>query len=143
MGKIIKEKSNMSTLQENESQVRSLIERWAEAVRKRDMQGILAHHSQDIVMYDVPEPFQSIGIEAYRKTWDLFFKCTKSGVFDINELRLFVDEKVAFAIAKMQCGNKNKGGEFEPLDFRLTVGLTKISGQWTIIHEHHSVPAQD
>jgi ketosteroid isomerase-like protein len=29
------------------------------------------------------------------------------------------------------------------LDFRLTVGLRKIDGQWTITHEHHSVPAED
>jgi ketosteroid isomerase-like protein len=28
------------------------------------------------------------------------------------------------------------------LDFRLTVGLRKIDCQWTIVHEHHSVPSE-
>ena len=27
-----------------------------------------------------------------------------------------------------------------PLDFRLTTGLCKVNGAWTIVHEHHSVP---
>jgi ketosteroid isomerase-like protein len=31
----------------------------------------------------------------------------------------------------------------EPLYFRLTIGLRKIDGRWTITHEHHSVPALD
>ena len=29
------------------------------------------------------------------------------------------------------------------LDFRLTVGLRKIDGQWIVTHEHHSIPAED
>ncbi len=24
-------------------------------------------------MFDVPPPFKSVGLDAYRKTWDLFF----------------------------------------------------------------------
>jgi ketosteroid isomerase-like protein len=27
------------------------------------------------------------------------------------------------------------------LQFRLTMGLRKIDGQWRIMHEHHSLPA--
>ncbi|TAK61516.1 nuclear transport factor 2 family protein [Methylobacter sp.] len=28
-----------------------------------------------------------------------------------------------------------------PLAFRLTIGLRKIDGQWSVVHEHHSIPA--
>jgi ketosteroid isomerase-like protein len=55
-----------------ESQIKAVIEAWALAVREHDLTGILAHHEQDIVMFDVPQPLQSRGIEEYRKTWDLF-----------------------------------------------------------------------
>lgn len=92
-------------------------------------------------MYDVPEPFQSIGLEAYRKTWDLFFANTKPGVFDIQELQIVADENVGFAFAKMQCATKSNSKDFVPLDFRLTIGLKKINDRWIIVHEHHSVPA--
>ena len=71
----------------NEVQIKKLIEDWAEAVRQRDIEKILAHHSEEVVMYDVPKPFQSVGIDAYRKTWDTFFNFTKPGVFDMKTLR--------------------------------------------------------
>jgi ketosteroid isomerase-like protein len=126
---------------DNENEICELIENWAKAVRNKDMAGILNHHSENFVMYDVPEPFESAGIDAYRKTWDMFFKYTKPGVFDIHELNIVADEHVAFAYAKMQCADKSNSDEYVPLDFRLTIGLKKINNQWIIVHEHHSVPA--
>jgi ketosteroid isomerase-like protein len=126
----------------NESQVKIIIENWAAAVRNKNMVAILAHHSDDFVMYDVPMPFKSVGLDAYRETWNLFFKYTKPGVFDIHELNIIADENVAFAFAEMQCSNNSDGLGFNPLDFRLTIGLKKIRGQWTIIHEHHSIPSE-
>jgi hypothetical protein len=41
----------------------------------------------------VPEPFQSVGIKAYRKTWDFSFAFTKLGLFGIQELNIIADEK--------------------------------------------------
>jgi uncharacterized protein (TIGR02246 family) len=125
----------------NESQIRMLIENWALAVRNKDMNGILAHHAADMVMYDVPPPFQSAGIEAYRKTWDTFFKYTKRGIFDIRELQVIAGDQVAFCYAIMKCSDKSDTGEFVELPFRLTIGLKKTANQWVIVHEHHSVPA--
>jgi ketosteroid isomerase-like protein len=125
----------------NEVAIRELVENWASAVRNKNMDAIIAHHSNDIVMYDVPPPFQSVGIAEYRKTWDTFFAFTKRGVFDIQELHIVADEKVAFCFAKMKCEDKSKSIKFESLDFRLTIGLKKINDQWVIVHEHHSVPA--
>jgi ketosteroid isomerase-like protein len=125
----------------NQNQVRQLIIDWAAAVRKKDMEKILAHHAPDIVMYDVPEPFESVGIEAYRKTWDIFFKYTRPDVFDILDMQVVADEQVAFAFAKMRCADKSHSEDYVSLDFRLTVGLKKMGGQWIIVHEHHSVPA--
>jgi ketosteroid isomerase-like protein len=34
----------------------------------------VAHHTDDIVMFDVPMPLESGGVEEYRKTWELFFR---------------------------------------------------------------------
>lgn len=42
---------------ENELQIRQLVEDWARAVQTRDLPNIIAYHSDDIVMYDVPKPF--------------------------------------------------------------------------------------
>jgi ketosteroid isomerase-like protein len=125
-----------------EEKIRKIVENWAQAVRNRDIDTILAHHSQDIVMFDVPPPLQLKGIEAYRKTWDLFFKYTKPGVFDIQELYITAGENVAFCFVLMKCEDKYRNKDYIPIDFRLTIGLEKIDSQWTIIHEHHSVPSK-
>jgi ketosteroid isomerase-like protein len=125
----------------NEKDVRELIENWAKAVRNKDIDAILAFHSTNLVMYDVPEPFQSAGLDEYRKTWDLFFGCAGRIVFDILELNIVADDQVAFAFGKLECLDKNEQGDYVPLFFRLTVGLKKIKGEWSILHEHHSVPA--
>ena len=126
---------------EAEAEIRELVEKWAAAVRRGDVEGILAHHAGDMVMYDVPPPFQSIGIEAYRKTWDTFFAYTKPGVFDIQELHVVADQQVAFCYASMKCADKSNSANYVELDFRLTIGLRKIDDRWTIVHEHHSVPS--
>jgi len=129
-----------------ESKIKLLIEAWAEAVRRHDLPRILAHHEQDIVMFDVPPPLQSRGVDEYKKTWDLFFRYHEpSQAFDIEELDITAGEDVAFAVAIMRCGSSTVSGSPEPggFPFRLTIGLRKIDGDWRITHEHHSVPAAD
>jgi ketosteroid isomerase-like protein len=129
-----------------EGQIKVIIEAWADAVRRHDLPGILAHHGQDIVMFDVPPPLQSRGMDGYEKTWDLFFRYHKpSQAFDIEELEITAGENAAFAVAIMRCGSGTFSGPPEEggFLFRLTIGLRNIDGQWTITHEHHSVPALD
>ncbi|MBN9380365.1 MAG: nuclear transport factor 2 family protein [Chitinophagaceae bacterium] len=126
----------------NEAQIRSLVENWARAVREEDLPAIMAWHHEDIVMYDVPLPFQSIGIEAYRKTWDLFYsKQQVKDSFQIVNLTITAGEDVAFCYTPMKCGYYEADGRCVYLDFRLTIGLKKIAGQWWVMHEHHSEPA--
>ena len=129
-----------------ESRIRALIEAWADAVRRHDLPAILAHHEPDIIMFDVPPPLQSRGMDEYRKTWDLFFRYhTPPQAFDIEELAITAGEDVAFAVAIMRCGSATTNGPPVPggFPFRLTIGLKKIGGEWRITHEHHSVPAED
>ena len=129
-----------------ENQIKALIETWADAVRRHDLSGILAHHEQDIVMFDVPPPLQSRGMDEYKKTWDLFFRYHEpSQAFDIEELAVTAGKNVAFAVAIMRCGSSTASGPPEEggFLFRLTIGLRKVNGGWRIAHEHHSVPATD
>jgi ketosteroid isomerase-like protein len=117
---------------------------WASAVRKRDLPAVLRNHSSDILMFDVPPPFQSKGIEAYRKTWNLFFSWARDpAVFDIKEMHVTAGSDVAFVAAAMRCSGREASGEDVELDFRLTIGLRKVDGNWVIVHEHHSIPAAE
>jgi ketosteroid isomerase-like protein len=127
----------------DETAIRTVIEEWAAAVRRRDMEAILRDHAEDIVMFDVPPPLESRGADAYKTTWGVFFRWTRDPVaFDIQRLEIFAGEEIAFAVALMRCAGKEPDGTDLDLDFRLTVGLRKIGGRWTVVHEHHSIPAE-
>jgi uncharacterized protein (TIGR02246 family) len=129
---------------DDEAALRDLIEAWAAAVRRKDTTGILRSHAPDFVMFDVPPPFKSVGLEAYRKTWDLFFSWSSDPVcFEIQEMDVTAGADVAFAFAAMRCEGPGSDGKSGALDFRLTMCLKKIDGRWMIAHEHHSVPATD
>jgi ketosteroid isomerase-like protein len=93
-------------------------------------------------MFDVPPPMQSKGIEAYRKSWDLFFSWSDDPVvFDIKDIDITAGIDVAFVAALMRCARTEENGQRIELQFRLTIGLRKIDDQWTVLHEHHSIPA--
>jgi uncharacterized protein (TIGR02246 family) len=129
---------------EDNAAIRNVIESWTAAVRRKDIAGILKNHASGIVMFDVPPPFRINGIEAYRKTWDQFLSWSSDPVvFDVTEMSITAGTDVAFAVATMRCSGPGGDGEHQGLDFRLTIGLRKIDGQWTVTHEHHSVPAVD
>jgi hypothetical protein len=71
---------------DDEEQIRRLIERWAEAVHRGDLSGVVADHSDDIVMFDVPPPNEGVrGIDAYGETWPPFFEWQAQGAsFEIG-----------------------------------------------------------
>jgi uncharacterized protein (TIGR02246 family) len=126
----------------DEARIRGIVENWARSVRTKNIDGILANHSSDVLMFDVPPPLQSKGIEAYKKTWDLFFSWSHDPVvFDFTTMNITAGSDVAFVTALMRCTGTEANRERIELEFRLTIGLRRISGQWLITHEHHSIPA--
>jgi uncharacterized protein (TIGR02246 family) len=127
---------------DDEDQIRSLIERWAAAVHTGDLDGVLADHAPDIVMFDVPPPNEGVrGIDAYRETWPPFFTWQESGaVFDIESLDITAGADVAFAYALLRCGTPEEFARNPDNRLRLTLGLRKQDGRWVVSHEHHSFP---
>jgi uncharacterized protein (TIGR02246 family) len=125
-----------------EAEIRRLVEDWANAVRAKDIQGVLARHSDDVVMFDVPPPVVVKGIDAYRETWPPFFRWQRQsdGSFDIVSLDVTAGDDVAFASAVLRCGSKEELKKDNTPRLRLTIGLRKENGAWQIAHEHHSFP---
>ncbi|MGW7612734.1 YybH family protein [Streptomyces sp. NPDC054766] len=129
-------------MNQDEAQIRTLIERWAAAVHEGDLDGVLADHTGDIVMYDVPPPYDGVrGIDAYRATWPPFFTWQAQGAsFEIVSLDVVAGDDVAYAHALLRCGTAEEFAEKPGLRLRLTLGLRKEQGRWAVAHEHHSFP---
>ena len=128
----------MSTTAEQE--IRTLIERWADAVHAGDMERVLADHADDIVMFDVPPPHEGVrGIDAYRQVWPPFFEWQAQGAsFEIVSLDVTAGEDVAFAHALLRCGTESELAQKPEVRLRLTLGLRREHGAWVVAHEHHS-----
>jgi uncharacterized protein (TIGR02246 family) len=124
----------------NEDQIRTLINRWAEAVHAGDMATVLADHTADIVMFDVPPPHEGVrGIKAYRETWPGFFEWQAQGaLFEIVSLEITAGDDVAFAHALLRCGTPQELADQPENRLRLTLGLRKEENRWAVAHEHHS-----
>ncbi|MBO3749333.1 SgcJ/EcaC family oxidoreductase [Streptosporangiaceae bacterium NEAU-GS5] len=127
---------------DDEKVITELIERWAAAIRAQDLQGVLTDHADDIVMFDVPPPHDGVrGIRAYRDTWPPFFRWIANGaVFDIDRLEVTAGTDVAFAHLLMRCGTPDDLARRPDHRLRITLGLRKDAGRWTVSHEHHSFP---
>jgi ketosteroid isomerase-like protein len=122
----------------NESKVREVIENWARAVSAGNRKAILAHHATDFLMFDFPNEIR--GLEAYNRTWDFFYAHPRGPIsFAPSEIEVTAGDDVAFASCLFHCDGTSAG----PLDFRLTTGLCKVDGQWTIVHEHHSLRTKE
>jgi ketosteroid isomerase-like protein len=106
-----------------------------------NLAAIRADHDTDILMFDVPPPFLSRGLDAYMATWQTFFACQAKPVqFTFRDVEITAGNEVAFATAIGHCADLSSGDKVQ-LDFRLTMGLRKLDGRWRIMHEHHSIPA--
>ncbi|HEX3968128.1 MAG TPA: nuclear transport factor 2 family protein [Edaphobacter sp.] len=134
--------SDRSISMTDESQIREIIQRWSKAVRDENFEAIRADHDPAILMFDVPPPFLSRGIDAYMDTWKTFYAFAPRPVkFDFDDIQIHTGSDVAFATASGHCRNIEPNGQIIPLDFRLTMGFRKVDGRWRIVHEHHSLPA--
>ena len=125
---------------DDERKIRALIERWAAAVHEGELDVVLADHTDDLVMFDVPPPHEGVrGIDAYRNTWPPFFVWQASGaVFDLESLEVVAGADVAYAFALLRCGTAEELAGEPGRRLRLTVGLRKEGGRWVVAHEHHS-----
>jgi ketosteroid isomerase-like protein len=58
-----------SSTSNDEMDIKAHIERWAKAVREQNRAGIRAAHDSEMLMFDVPPPLLSRGLDAYMATW--------------------------------------------------------------------------
>ena len=131
-------------LSKDEMDIQGLIERWAKAVREENRPGIRADHDSDMLMFDVPPPLLSRGLDAYMATWEKFFSSwsEKPVAFDFHYVKITAGKDVAFATAIGQCAGVSSNGKREELEFRLTMCFRKTDDRWRVMHEHHSLPAE-
>ena len=99
----------------DEIEIRGLIENWLAAIRSEDLESILAVQSPDILIFHLPPP-----------------------VFDLGDIDVTAGQNEASVTAMFHCWGSDANGKKTKVDGRLTIGLRKIKGRWTVMDEHHS-----
>jgi ketosteroid isomerase-like protein len=106
----------------NDAQIRESIDAWAEALRAKEINALMAHYAPDIVTFDVM-PLQSQGVDAYRKNFEAWFAAVQGPIdFEMRDLRITMSDDIAFC------------------HYLGRVRSTRTTGQWLVTHEHVSVP---
>ena len=84
----------------DEAQIRDVLNRWAKAFRAHDLDGIMSMYDPGVVAYDIVPPLQYVGATAYRKDYQQFLD-QYNGPIDVEfrELHIVAGNRVAFVTA--------------------------------------------
>lgn len=126
----------------DEAQVRERIESWTKALRAKDLDALMSHYAEDVVVFDVPPPLQYVGAVAYRKNWADWFASFIGPIvgYEISDLSITTGANVAFSRSLNRITGARTSGENTDVWVRATVCFRKIGGTWMVTHEHLSVP---
>jgi uncharacterized protein (TIGR02246 family) len=130
-----------NTRADDETQIRRLVEGWAEALRAKDVDRVVSHYAADIVSFDLAPPLQHVGTDALRKGLAAWFPTFRGAVgYEIGDLSITTGGDVAFCRSLSRISGTRTDGEETDVWVRATVGLRRIDGTWKVTHEHASVP---
>jgi ketosteroid isomerase-like protein len=127
----------------DEAQLRVLEQRFAEAFKAKDVDGIMANyeHSQNLVFFDVVPRREYTGWDAYRQDWQGFLASLGPvTLFEVKDLRINVKGNLAYSSSFQHYLATTKGGESRDVTVRVTDVYGKNGGRWLIVQEHVSVP---
>ncbi|HML96449.1 MAG TPA: nuclear transport factor 2 family protein [Thermodesulfobacteriota bacterium] len=125
-----------------EAKIKSMVKEWSEAVRKKDLDKIMAIYADDVVSFDAVEKLRFTGKDEYGKHWKACFEFCPGGesMFEPGEMTVTADGSLAFAHSLLHCGGEGPDGNFNTCWMRVTQCFRKTDGEWKIAHEHYSVP---
>jgi ketosteroid isomerase-like protein len=129
------------TKADDETQIRGLLDDWAQAARSGDIDAIMGHYAPDLLSFDAIAQLQFKGADAYRKHWQACMEmCSGPMIFEIHDLGIAAGSGVGFGHYLLRCGRIGEDGKEQAGWMRATVCFRKGKAGWTIVHEHFSAP---
>lgn len=124
-----------------EADIRQRLDKFLDAVRAMDIEGVKPIYAPDLVSFDIVPPLRHLGAEAKLKNWRDVFDAYRAPLgYEIEELVLAVADDVAFGRSLNRISGKLRNGEPSDYWVRWTTGFRKIGGDWVIVHDQVSVP---
>ena len=125
----------------DEAQIRQLVDSWVQALRAKDVNGVMSHYAPDILVFDLAPPLQYRGADAYRKNWEAWFPTFRGSIgYELRDLSITASDDIAFCHSFNRIRGTRTNDEETDVWVRATVCCRNIDGKWKIVHEHESVP---
>ena len=127
--------------QNNEAAMKRVIEDGVEAVRNKNIEGVMSLHAPEVVSFDIVPPLRYVGADAFRNVWEeVFFVYQGPIEYEIHDLSITVGDDVAFTHSLNRISGTMNNGQKTDLWLRWTACFRKINGKWLIVHTQVSVP---
>jgi uncharacterized protein (TIGR02246 family) len=122
-----------------ETGIRRLDAELTEAARERDVDRMTACYAPDVEAFH--HGAAQHGIDAFRKcVEDVFASVTGPVTREVLDLRVHVDESIAFGHALVRLRATRTDGQSQDDLLRVTTGYRNTGLRWLIVHEHVSAP---
>jgi len=125
------------------AQIRALEDRFAAAVRAKDVDAIMRVYSpaDGLTVFDVVPPRAYVGMAAYRQDWQTVVGGTSGPInFMISDLKIEASGDMAYSHSIQTMAWTGGKGDAHSFAVRVTDVYRKRDGAWRIVHEHVSVP---
>jgi uncharacterized protein (TIGR02246 family) len=133
-----------TTQTKEDAQIRETMDAWAQALRAKDINALMAHYAPDNVTFDLRPPLQVQGVDAYRKNFEAWFASAQGPIdYEMRDLWITTGADVAFCRYVARVRSTRTTGEKADYRVRVTVGFQKMNGRWMVTHEHVSAPSFD
>jgi ketosteroid isomerase-like protein len=128
---------------DDKADIGALEKRVAAGIEAKDADAVMANYipGDSLVVFDLIPPRQYTGSDAYKKDWaGVFADCADSPKFEISDLDITADGKLAFSHSIQQFSCTDAKGNKMQMTMRATDAYRKVKGKWVIVHEHLSAP---
>lgn len=123
------------------AEIRALIGRCAAAFRDKDVDAVMACHTEDVVCFDCHSAFETCGAAQMRAFLDACMPHMHGPIVnEIHELSIAADREVGFAHYHMRTSCRGNDGAEHGGWLRVSLGLRRTAGGWLASHAHISAP---
>ena len=127
--------------QNDETAIKRVIEGGVNAVRNKDIGGVMSLYAPEVVSFDIVPPLRYVGAEAFRNVWEEVFSSFQGPIgYEIHDLTISVGDDVAFTHSLNRISGTMNAGLKTDLWLRWTACWRSINGKWLIVHHQNSVP---
>ena len=124
-----------------ETETRRVMDEQGNAVRARNVEGVMSNCAPEVVSFDVVGRLQKTGTDERRKRVEKWFSSFQGRIsYEERDLSITADANVAFCYSLNHVNGTRKDGQEIDMWWRATVCFQRIEGRWLIKHEHSSLP---